>query len=179
MLHPSNLILLQPRPAKYHLVSESNHCSVCTILMISILSLIFLNTLSLDFWDTPYDLSSLSVSSMEFGSLSIYFLSLLPHIILKFPQVTGHPLRKPLCYRRQVGVPTPAHWERSLRDSKGLIHVPDSDKDRLSSPHLHCDRQDSKYQPPWFRLRSTSLLLYSLISSTPTKAEANICHHFI
>lgn len=86
----------------------------------------FLNTLSLDFWDTPYGLSSLSVSSMEFGSLSIYFISLLPHIILKFPQFKGHPLRKPLCYRRQVGVPIPAHWERSLRWFKGLDSCPRS-----------------------------------------------------
>lgn len=105
-------------------------------------------------------------------------ISCLPHVILTFSRIKRHPLRKPLRHPRQAGSPAQHNEKDPKADSQGLIHAPDPDKDTRSPPCLCRDRQDSKDLPPGFELHSICLLPYSLISSMPTRAEANICHHF-
>lgn len=88
------------------------------------LSLVFL-TLSLDLCDSPpHDLSSLSIpSSTGFGSLSVDFISYLPHGIQTFPKVKRNPLRKPLCHHRQAESPAQHTEKDPTADSQGLIHA--------------------------------------------------------
>lgn len=65
----------------------------------SLFILLFFKTDRRVIWfDSKCKLSSVvpPVSNTGFGSLSFDLVSHLPHIILTFPRVKGHPLRKPL-----------------------------------------------------------------------------------
>lgn len=110
---------------------------------------------------------------------SIDLISLLSCRILKFPRLKKHPLRKPLCHPGRVGSPSQHTEESPVAEPKGLILVADPDKNKLSPPCLHNERQGSKHLPPGLKLPSSCLLLYALITLTPTKTEANICHCFM
>lgn len=175
---PFNLVLLalssSPGPLKSHQVFKSSHCSSGRYSLEPsckhpYCDSSFAYTL-LDFCDSPpHVLSSLAISNTGFGSLSVYFISHLPHIILTFPRVKRHPLRKPLERLRAQ----PSTLRKILRQIHKAWFMPLI----LARTHwaflVWAVRQDSKGPASSIRL-----LPYSLISSMLTRAEGNICHHF-